>query len=234
MMKKRFYITLLFLFIVSFVSFSLSGCSLLLKKNRKPVVYKNNVLSKNNIYKPVLNYKSALNYVTKKINVYNYNKLSTVMFLRATYFNNAFIYAYTKKYSKYYLLNNKTFKIKLNKLYRTSNKYVKFFISVYTPNIKYNNFDSNRSIWMIYLSNNKKENVLPLKIKPAEQKRAFLKAFFPYITKWSKQYIIEFPRYYDKKKKELMITRKTKWLKLTITGVKGRAILKWNLTPIKN
>ncbi|MHB1680261.1 MAG: hypothetical protein ACYCTB_07115 [bacterium] len=227
-MKKRFYITLLFLFIVSFISFGLSGCSLILKKNKKPFDYKSHVSPKNN------NYKSVLNYATKKINVYNYNKLNTVMFLRATYFNNAFVYAYAKKYSEYYLLNKKAFKIKLNKLYGKSNKYVKFFISVYTPNIRYNNFDSNRSIWMIYLSNNKKENVLPLKIKPAEQKRAFLQAFFPYITKWSKQYIIEFPRYYNKKKRKLMITRKTKWLKLTITGVNGRAILKWNLTPIKN
>ncbi len=233
-MKKRFYIMLLFLFIISSVSFGLSGCSLILKKNEKPIVYKNNVLSKNNTYKQVIKYKSVLKYATKKIDVYNYNNLSTVMFLRATYFDKTFDYAYTKKYSEYYLLDKKAFKRKLNKLYRRSNKYVKFFISVYTPNIRNNNFSSNRSIWLIYLSNNKKESVLPIKIKPAEQKGALLEHFFPYITKWSKQYIVEFPRYYDKKKKELMVTKKTKWLKLTITGVKGRAILKWNLNSVKN
>jgi hypothetical protein len=226
--------------IILVISVSLSGCAVITKnnsaysKNRINNEINNNNNKINNAatrQKAIHynNYAEALNHFTKKTDVYNFKNLSTIIFLRATYFNKRFIYAYSKKYAKYYMLNSKAFKKMLRKLYKKSDKHIKFFISVYTPQSRNNNLDSNRSIWMIYLANNTRENVLPLTIKPAKQKRAFLKAFFPYITKWSKQYIVEFPKYYNKRKKELLITKHTKWLKLIILGVKGKAVLKWNL-----
>jgi hypothetical protein len=242
-MNKKPYFILFAIYITIFfvLSISLSGCALVTGNNSEYGKNRiNSEINKNNnkingaanrqkvtYYKN--NYAGVLNYFTKKTNAYNFKNLSTIMFLRATYFNRQFVFAYAKKYAKYYMLNRKAFKKMLHKLYRKSDKHIKFFISVFTPQSKYNNFNSNRSIWMIYLANNKRENVLPLTVKPAEQKRAFLKAFFPYITKWSKQYIVEFPKYYNRKKKELLITKHTKWIKLIILGVKGKAVLKWNL-----
>jgi hypothetical protein len=234
-MNKKPYFILVSIYILTFLilSATLSGCALITKNNSgyDSNGINNGINGATNRQKIIhcKNYAETLHYFTKKTDVYNFKNLSTIMFLRATYFNRQFIYAYSKKYAKYYMLNRKAFKKMLRKSYNKSDKYIKFFISVYTPQSKYNNLDSNRSIWMIYLANNKRENVLPLTVKPAEQKRAFLKAFFPYITKWSKQYIVEFPKYYNKKKKELLITKHTKWIKLIILGVKGKAVLKWNL-----
>lgn len=197
----------------------LSGCSLvpLLKKP----VYKSSIAPVN------FNYKASLNKWTRKADIYN--RLNTVMFLRATYLNAPFRYAYTMEYAKYYMLPNTVFKKKLNKSYSGLANHITFFTSVYTPKKGYNNLDSDRSIWLVYLINNNGESVLPLSIKPAKQKKVFLKTFYPYVTEWSKQYIIKFPRYYDKKNKKLFINPDIKWIKLIITGVNGRVVLKWNI-----
>ena len=82
---------------------------------------------------------------------------------------------------------------------------------------------------MVYLTNNKGESVMPVSIKPSQKKRVFLKKFFPYVTDWSKQYIMKFPEYYAKKENKLFLNPPVKWIKLIITGVNGKAVLKWSI-----
>ncbi len=210
------FFILILLVLISSLDFS--GCSF--APLSKPYMYNSRVLPGK------FSYKASLKKWTRKADIYN--RFNTVMFLRATFFNAPFRYAYAMEYAKYYMLTQKAFKEKLNKSYSNLNKHIGFFVSVYTPQKDYNNLDSIRSIWLVYLINNKGESVLPLSIKPAQQKRVFLKTFFPYVTDWSKQYIIKFPRYYNKKNKKLLISPATKWIKLIITGVNGRAVLKWD------
>ncbi len=213
-LPAAFFILILFALISSL---DFSGCSI--AQLPKPHIYNSRVIPAK------LNYKASLKKWTRKADIYN--GFNTVMFLRATLFNAPFRYAYTTEYAKYYMLTKGAFKKKLNKSYSSLNKYTVFFVSVYTPQKNYNNLGSARSIWSVYLVNNKGERVLPLSINPAQQKRVFLKTFFPYVTVWSKQYIIKFPIYYNKKNKKLLISPASKWIKLIITGVNGRAVLKW-------
>jgi hypothetical protein len=216
MKNKIIFLTLCLFFVI--ISLSLAGCSF--APASKQFIYNSY------LFQGRFSYKDALKKWTRKTDVYN--RFHTVMLVRATFFNIPFKYAYSMEYAKYYMLNRKAFKKMLKKSYSKAAKYTKFFVSVYTPEKKYNDLDSNRSIWMIYLVNNKSQSVLPLEIKPSEQKKVFFKTFFPYITRWSRQYIIEFPKYYNKKKDELIISPHTKWIKLVIAGVNGKAELKWN------
>ncbi len=211
-----FFVLILILLVSS--SFDLSGCSF--APLSKPYMYNSRLLPGK------FSYNTSLKNWTRKVNIYN--RFDTVMLLRATYFNAPFRYAYVMEYSKYYMLTKKGFKKRLDKSYSSLNKYIKFFVSVYTPLKDYNDLDSVHSIWLVYLMNDKGESLLPISIKPAPQKRVFLKTFFPYVTDWSKQYIIKFPRYYSKSSKKLLINPSTEWIKLIITGVSGRAVLKWN------
>lgn len=216
-MKKKITLLIISFFFV-IISFDLAGCSF--APGSKPFIYNSYLLPGR------FNYKHTLKKWTRKADVYN--RFNTVMLVRASYFNAPFRYAYAMEYAKYYMLNKKEFKKMLTKSYSRLTKYSKFFVSVYTPEKKYNDLDSSRSIWMVYLVNNRGQSVLPLKIKPSNQKRAFLKIFFPYVTHWSRQYVMKFPKYYNKKKDKLMIGPNTKWVKLVITGVNGKAELKWS------
>lgn len=218
-MKKSSIFLVVFLFsLFTAVSFTLSGCAF--APASKPFIYNSYLLPGQ------FSYKASFKKWTRKSDVYN--RFVTVMLVRATYFNASFRYAYVMEYAKYYMLNKEAFKKMLKKSYSKLNNYIKFFVSVYTPNKKYNDLDSNRSIWMVYLVNSEGDIALPLKLKPAGQKRIFLKTFFPYVTEWSRQYIIKFPKYFREKTRELMISPDTKWIKLIITGVSGRAELRWD------
>lgn len=213
-MKKHFYLIILS-FALLIPLFSFSGCSFFSSIGIPPAL------------QSTRGYKASLEKSTRKEDIYN--KLNTVMYIRATYFSKSFIYAYSKEYANYYMLSKKAFKEKLHTLSSKFGKYITLFVSVYTPKKSYNNLDSARSIWMVYLVNNEGESVMPVSIKPSQEKRVFLKKFFPYVTDWSKQYIIKFHRYYDKTKKKLFINPETKWIELIITGVNGKAVLKWKL-----
>ncbi|MHB1545531.1 MAG: hypothetical protein ACYCSB_08815 [bacterium] len=209
-MKRRFLLIILF-FVVSVPLFYLSGCSVFSSLGIPPAVQSSG------------GYKSALRKATRKADIYN--KLNTVMYIRATYFNKSFVRAYEKEYYNYYMKKPEGLKDK-------TRKYVTLLVSVYTPRKSYNNLDSKRSIWMVYLSNNEGESVMPVSIKPSQEKRVFLKKFFPYVTNWSKQYIMKFPIYYDKKENKPFLDSSVKWIKLVITGVNGKAVLTWNINAL--
>lgn len=212
--KNRFYpIILSFVLLTSLFYFS--ACALIGSPGKPHAVQSNG------------GYRTALEKSTRKADIYNH--LNTVMYIRATYLNKRFVYAYTKAYAKYYILGPKSFREKLNKLNSLSAKFITLFVSVYMPKKSYNNLGAKQSIWMVYLTNNEGESVMPVSIKHSQQKIAFSKKFFPYITAWSKQYVIKFPVYYDKTENKLFINPSTKWIKLVITGVNGKAVLKWNL-----
>ena len=207
MKKKVSLIILLFTFTI-LPLFLLSGCSVF------------SSLGLNQPFQPNGEYISALGKATRKADIYN--NLNTVMYIRAAYFDKPFMLAYEDKYYDYYMQKPKN-------LIKKIEKSTVFLVSVYTPRKSYNNLDSKRSIWMVYLTNNEGESIMPLSIKPSQQKKVFLKKFFPYVTDWSRQYIIKFPKYYDKKEHKLFLNSGVKWIKLIITGVNGKAVLKWNL-----
>ncbi len=213
-MKKKIVLAVL-LFLMSVLPFYLSGCS---------SFYSSGIFS---VSRSRREYFSVLEKWTKKADIYN--KLNTVMYIRATYLSRPFVRAYAKEYAKYYLLNSKAYKEKFNGLAPAFNSRITLLVSVYTPKKSYNNMDSKRSIWTIYLVNSEGESIMPQSVKPSQKKRVFLRKFFPYVTDWSKQYIIKFPRYYDKKSRKLFINSGTKYIKLIITGVNGKAVLRWNL-----
>jgi len=207
MKKKYFLIILLFTFII-IPLFLLSGCSVFSSLGLKQPFQQSG------------KYSSALKKATRSADIYN--NLNTVMYIRATYFNKPFVRSYENKYYDYYMQSPKS-------LIKKIKKSIMFLVSIYTPRKSYNNLDSKRSIWMVYLTNNEGESLMPISIKPSQQKKVFLKKFFPYVTDWSKQYIIKFPQYYDKKEHKIFLNSGVRWIKLIITGVNGKAVLKWNL-----
>ena len=212
MKKTVFLIILLFAFTI-IPLFLLSGCSVF------------SSLGLNQPFQSNGGYLSALGKATRKADIYN--NLNTVMYIRAAYFDKPFMRAYEDKYYDYYMQKPKN-------LIKKIEKSTVFLVSVYTPRKSYNNLDSKRSIWMVYLTNSEGESLMPLSIRPSQQKKVFLKKFFPFVTDWSKQYIIKFPKYYDKKERKLFLNFGVKWIKLIITGVNGKAVLKWNLNSGTN
>jgi hypothetical protein len=211
MKKTVFLIILLFAFIIPI--FLLSGCSVFSSLGLKHPFPSNG------------GYRASLRRATRKADIYN--NLNTVMYIRATYLDKSFMRSYEDKYYDYYMKHPKN-------LIKKIGKSTVFLVSVYTPRKSYNNLDSKRSIWMVYLTNNEGESLMPLSIKPSQQKKVFLKKFFPYVTDWSRQYIIKFPKYYDNKEHKLFLNSGVKWIKLLITGVNGKAVLKWNLNSGTN
>lgn len=205
----------LILFFVSAVGVLLSGCAALKSVGISPQESGR------------AQYLAVLRNWTRKSDVYK--DLSAVMYVRATYYSPPFIKEYAKEYARNYMLNEKAYRQKLDTLSEDYKKSTSFMVSFYVPDNAYNNLDSPHSIWMVYLVNDRGQAVMPESIKPVKQKLAYIRSFFPYAAKWSKQYIVKFPLYYDKESKTPFLGPGAKSLKLVITGVNGKASLEWNL-----
>lgn len=143
----------------------------------------------------------------------------------ATYRNEAFQDAYIEEYIRRYRLTGDKRDAFAATVKENTGKYNEFFISVFTQDQEWNDLDKSKSLWRLYLENDKGSRVEPISVKKHLEDDHFYGEFFPYLDSWSIGYTVRFPKL-DTNGAEINLIEST-FLKLTITGAKGESILTW-------
>lgn len=182
--------------------------------------------AKEEAIKPSLGYFDILPQMTRSKKVIE--KLDSKLFVSATYKNWAFREAYIAEYARRYQMDDNE-KEKLKEIEKDADeKFNEFFVAIYTPDERWNDFDQPQSIWKIYMEDEKNNRVYPIEIKKTDTNSPLIKEFYPYVDAWSSGYIIRFPKYMIAGIKPFP-EENTNYFKLVITGVVGSAEMEWRL-----
>lgn len=182
--------------------------------------------SKQAATKPPLGYFDILPQWTKSQKVID--NLDSKLFIYATYKSWPLREAYVDEYAKRYQMDDAQKQKIRNEEKDLDERLNEFFIAVYTPDERWNDFNTSESIWKIYLEDEKKGRVAPIKIVKVDVKSPLIREFYPYLDLWSSGYIIKFPKYMIGGK-EPFPGKDTNYFKLIVTGVVGSAELKWQM-----
>ena len=178
------------------------------------------------IKKPAKDYFVTLNKWTKSKKVYD--NLETKLYVYATYKSWGLREAYVDEYARRYMLDDSQKASILKSEKELDERINEFFLSVYTPELKWNDFDKKDSIWSIYLEDEKGDRVLPIEITRVEENNPLVREFFPHMDLWSYGYTVKFPKYLPMGQEPFPSTT-SKSIKLTITGAVGKSQLEWKL-----
>ncbi len=173
---------------------------------------------------PAKGYFDILSRWTKNKKVYE--ELETKLYIYATYKSWQWREAYIDEYAKRYMLDSSQRENILAREKEINERFNEFFLSIYTPELKWNDFDKKGSIWSIYLEDDKGERISPLEIIRVDEDNPLVREFFPYMDLWSFGYIVKFPKYLPTGK-EPFPSPASKAMKLIITGAVGRSQLEW-------
>jgi len=119
-----------------------------------------------------------------------YDQFETKSIIKVTYFSDDFIKAYLNEKQKF--LKHDEFKHLSDKEEQLKKTAIRFFVSIYTPDQTYSILTGTKTIWNIYLVNNRGEQLYPASIKSANEPFQILNYFFPTLTTWDKPYYITF------------------------------------------
>jgi len=182
--------------------------------------------SKQEEVKPSLGYFEVLNQMTKSKKVIE--SLESKLFIYATYKNWALREAYVDEYARRYRMDSLQKEGLISSEKEIDEQFNEFFIAVYTPVDKWNDFIASDSIWKIFMEDVDGNRVTPVKIKKVDAESPLIKEFYPYLDPWSSGYIIKFPKYTISGDKPFP-DEEEGYLKLIVTSVVGSAELEWQL-----
>ncbi|MBI5599805.1 MAG: hypothetical protein HY890_08755 [Deltaproteobacteria bacterium] len=171
-------------------------------------------------------YYDIMNQWTRNTKVFD--GLESRLYIHATFRSLPYRKAYVEEYSRRYELGADMEKTLLVREIEAQEAYNEFFIAAYTPSAEWNDFEKAGSIWKLYLSDRSGARLEPLEIKKVDSKDPLYREFFPYLDPWSYGYIVRFPRY-DSEGRGPVGDRDSGFLRLVVTGLKGRGELVWRL-----
>lgn len=180
------------------------------------------------VTQPTMDYFAVLKSWTKGKKVYE--NLETKLYVYATYKSWEYRSSYIDEYAKRYMLDALQKESIIAREKETDERFNEFFLSIYTPELKWNDFDKKDSIWNMYLEDDKGERTKPIEITRVDENNPLVREFFPYMDLWSFGYIVKFPKYLPTSK-EPFPSPSSKVVKLTITGAAGKGELEWRLIP---
>lgn len=171
-------------------------------------------------------YHDTLNQWTRGKKVYV--EFETRLYLYATYKSMAFRRAYVQEYAARYQLDDEYKRVLMDREREAFDKYNEFFLAAYTPLKEWNDFDSDDSVWRLYLDDDAGRRLVPVQVEKVDTKDPLIREFFPYLDYWSSGYIVRFPKYADNGSGPIP-GGDTRFLSLVATGIKGTGSLKWDL-----
>jgi len=157
-----------------------------------------------------------------------YKGLESRLYISATYKNPVFREAYIERYAESYGLDDDYKQVLLKREADEMVRYNEFFLSAYTPEERWNDFERPDSAWKLYLEDGSGARLSPISITKVDTTDPLLREFFPYLDLWSSGYIVKFPKY-SETGAEPIPGEKTEYVRLVVTGVLGRGRLEWRL-----
>lgn len=175
-------------------------------------------------------YKKELNNWTRQAEIYN--NFDLVLSLAATYQSEAFRAAYVEEYVTVYGLKEVAREKKLSDHLEAAASTYEFLFAVHVQSNHWDDFQMKGSIWKIFLELNNAKRLNPLEIIKLKKTDAVINHFYPYVTPWKSIYRVRFSKSLMKDPAKSGQTLPDK-IKLVITGVPGRAELRWKVAELK-
>ncbi len=200
-MKNKYHI------VVAILLFLVAGCSMLAERPESEG----------------RNYYAVLERWTGGAKVYK--GVDVILEVDVVYMGREFKTAYVEEYAARLGMDEDRKKRMLERELEKLDEYNELILVAATPVEEWNDFESRRSIWRLYLVDEDGESVEPLEIKRLDRD-AFLREFFPFVDEWSTVYRVTFPRLTPKGH---TIGEGSQYIRLKISGIKGSTELLWNL-----
>ena len=172
-------------------------------------------------------YRSELNHWTRQTEIY-YN-LEFVLSLAATYQSGSFRAAHVEEYARVYELKEVDKKKRLSDQLGAADLAYEFLFAVHVPKRQWDDFQTEGSMWKIFLKLNDKERLNPEEIVKLKGNDAVTRYFYPYISPWKSIYRIRFSKT-PMKEQVKNVNKMSDSITLVITGAQGRAELNWTFT----
>jgi len=154
--------------------------------------------------------------------------LEVDLIVSATFKSKEFRAAYAREYAAAYQLTSDDAKRLFEDQHQGVPEGHEFFVAIFVPEKKWDEFDKKDSIWKIYFFNDKNDRAVPMEVRRLRGKDAVASHFFPYVTPWKSLYAVRFPHHLPETDLPV-IDDDTKTVRLVITGVLGTAEMTWNL-----
>jgi hypothetical protein len=157
-----------------------------------------------------------------------YKGLENKLFVTATWHAPEFRRAFAVAFPEIYGHGGNVTRRELVDLTGDVEQYHNFFMSIYTPDRKWNDLEQDDSIWRVNLIGSDEVAVDPAEIL-AVKIDANLRAVYPYISRFDEAYIVRFPL--ADPMHRMVIDSHSTHVSLRIASALGAAEMRWDLKP---
>jgi hypothetical protein len=156
-----------------------------------------------------------------------HSQFETRAHIAATYKSAEFIDGYQKEHVRIYQHDPTGNNDRKQAPLHIDNDYTEFLFYAYIPDKEANDFETQRSIWKVYLIDGSGQRVDPVEIRKISKITPVMEAFYPYINKYyGNFYQLKFPKKVDTQNS--MVKADNKTLRVVFTSVLGKIELTWN------
>jgi hypothetical protein len=157
-----------------------------------------------------------------------YEGFETRLYISATYKDASFRGAYMDFYAESYGLDEAHRASLSEREAYEGERYNVFFVTAYTPEDSWNDFDRRDSVWRLFLEDSSGARLKPISITRVDRSDPLVRELFPHMDLWSAAYMVRFPRY-SEGGTEPIPGKDTAFMRLIVTGALGRGELEWRL-----
>lgn len=155
-----------------------------------------------------------------------YDRLETRLYVAATYRAWPFREAYVAEYARIFLLPEREREALLARETASFEQYHEFVLSAYTPYRQSGDFLTRTGIWRLYLEGPNGLRVPTSRVDRMAEPPQVLAAFYPYVTRWSREFLVRFPRQ-TPDGREVLPDPERDPFRLIITSTLARTELTW-------
>jgi hypothetical protein len=162
-----------------------------------------------------------------------YRGLEVVLIASATFKSEEFRRAYADEYAEAYELTPEEKQSFLEDQLHAAGLGQDFLLASFVPEKRWDDFDKPKSMWKLYLLNDKNERVSPIEVRRLKGQDPVLSHFFPFITPHKSVYMVRFP-FEEPGFSQPFLREDMKAMKLVITSVLGTAEMHWEFKQFLN
>ena len=137
-------------------------------------------------------YRQVLGRWTKHLKVYRH--FEAKIFATATYLSPEFREAWIRRETRLLGLPAGDVRLLEARHAERDRRYHEFVVAVYTAERRWNDLDSDGSMWRIKLANDRNQEVSPSQVERQDLRRGDLRSYFPYIGVFHHAYLVRFPK----------------------------------------
>lgn len=168
------------------------------------------------------NYLRVLEKSTRSETVYS--QFETMVHIKATFKSPEFYRAYGEEYARIYQQNPRDKGLTLMGMEDEAREFIQFYFYAYLPDREANDFAKPRSIWAVFLLDEKGRRIDHVDLRRIERITPLVESFFPYVNRHHGNfYLVRFPA-----GNVGPLSDKGQGLRLVFASVLGRVTLTWN------